>query len=147
MAVHERPTFNVTDTELAFFKNKLIHDISELLSSYGLTDAITYNGDIVSYDAVGKPITGNISTVQENIGIAYSFIISSQIINILPDSNCRKLIEYYNTNKEYYEILSKSLKKYIIKSCAIYCSAISFSLKYQNELSNMIDKILSEIYN
>lgn len=125
----------------------MIHDISELLSSYGLTDAITYNGDIVSYDAVGKPITGNISTVQENIGTAYSFIVSSQIINILPDSNCRKLIEYYNTNKEYYEIISKSLIKYIINSCAIYCSAINFSLKYQNELSNMIDKILSEIYN
>lgn len=147
MAIHERPEFNVTYTELAFFKNKLIHDISELLSSYELIDAINYDGDIVSYDAIGKPITGNINTVQENIGTIYSFMISSQIINILPDSNCRKLIEYYNTNKEYYEIISKSLIKYITKSCAIYCSAIRSSLKYQNELSNMIDKILSEIYN
>lgn len=159
MAIHERPKSEFTglDIDLAIFKNKLIRDIAEMISKCNIFE-VDYSGDINLYGSTGSgavnsfnigmiEVSGDITPIQKNIVKLYSFMISSQIVNALPDSKYEKLINLFNTDRGQYDIASKSIIKYIGDSCKMYCNVWNIKSQLYNTIDNKIKHILSEIYN
>lgn len=128
--------FYVDEIQIAFFKNKLIHDIIAIILDYDSNKGLP--GYALDDDSV--MIYGNIDYLKY-------FTIISHIVNSAPDHNYKLLIEFYNIDDASYNDSLESLSTYLMKSCRIY-----FKIKKEDEsllekIDAVINSILVEIYN
>lgn len=155
MAKYERPKpeYTVLDTDLALFKNMLIRDIEELISNFNIVK-VNYNkyinlygssNDMNSFNGSSVEVEGDLSPIQDNVVRLYSFMISSQMVNALPDQNYAKIIKLFNTDRSQYEIACKSIVRYLYNSLKLYCHITNFKNEVYKTIENKIKNILSTL--
>lgn len=155
MAKYERPKpeYTVLDTDLALFKNMLIRDIEELISNFNIVK-VNYNkyinlygssNDMNSFNGSSVEVEGDLSPIQDNVVRLYSFMISSQMVNTLPDQNYAKIIKLFNTDRGQYEIACKSIVRYLYNSLKLYCHITNFKNEVYKSIENKIKNILSTL--
>lgn len=126
--------FDVSDIDIAFFKNKLVHDIINIISDHDSNKGLP-----------GFALNEDNDEIYNNIDYLKYFTISSHIVNSISDYKYKILIEFYNTDSKSYSKISESLTEYLKKSCYIY-----FNIKdndgYVRTMDILLNSILLAIY-